>query len=86
VQIAAEELLEQAQTSATRRTAAVSGRAWTAGDGGRLPWPACTRWDDVRLFDEDSVSCGALGRFPSSQLMPLIRQFLGASPPTVSEP
>ena len=33
--------------------------------------------DGVAAFDEIAVAAGALGRFPGSQVMPLIRQFVG---------
>ncbi len=33
--------------------------------------------DPVVAFDEISVAAGVLGRFPGSQVMPLIRQFIG---------
>jgi hypothetical protein len=36
--------------------------------------------DRVATFDEISVAAGALGRFPGSQVMPLIRQFIGLEP------
>ena len=36
--------------------------------------------DCVRDFDEVAVAQGALGRFPGSQVMPLIRSFLAAVP------
>ena len=36
--------------------------------------------DQVVAFDEISVAAGALGRFPGSQVMPLVRQFVGLEP------
>lgn len=36
--------------------------------------------DRVVAFDEISVAAGALGRFPGSQVMPLVRQFVGVEP------
>ncbi len=36
--------------------------------------------DSVREFDEVAAAQGALGRFPGSQVMPLIRSFLSAVP------
>lgn len=43
----------------------------------RAPWPQAVRGDPVRSFDEVSAVRGALGRFPGSQVMPLIKQYAG---------
>ncbi len=43
----------------------------------RAPWPQAVRGDPVRSFDEVSAARGALGRFPGSQVMPLIKQYAG---------
>ena len=36
--------------------------------------------DGVGRFDEVAAAQGALGRFPGSQVMPLVRSFLNAPP------
>ena len=33
--------------------------------------------DDVRTFGESAAATGYLGRFPGSEVMPLIQQFVG---------
>ena len=35
--------------------------------------------DDVTAFGEAAAASGCLGRFPGSQVMPLIQQFLGVA-------
>ena len=39
--------------------------------------PAAVLGDGVAEFSEIAVAAGGLGRFPGSQVMPLIRQFVG---------
>lgn len=39
--------------------------------------PAVVLGDGVQEFSEIAVAAGALGRFPGSGIMPLIRQFVG---------
>lgn len=78
VQVATEELLQQAEGMAARRDAAEAGEeceGLAASKG--LPCPQAVYGDSVRWFDETAAAEGSLGRFPSSELMPLIRQFLG---------
>lgn len=36
--------------------------------------------DNVKRYDELSAASGALGRFPGSEMMPLIKQFAGVTP------
>ena len=47
----------------------------TAGTG----TPPDTAGDNVVLFDEVAAARGALGRFPSSDFMPLVRSLLAAA-------
>lgn len=46
----------------------------------RQPRPAAVLGDEVAVFNEIDAAAGALGRFPGSQVMPLIRQFTGLEP------
>ncbi|KXZ52807.1 hypothetical protein GPECTOR_8g193 [Gonium pectorale] len=68
-----------------RRKSAWAGRPWVAGMPAELfgpwpePWPQAVRGDPVRAFDEVSVARGALGRFPGSQVMPLVKQLAGVA-------
>lgn len=39
--------------------------------------PAAVLGDGVAEFSEIAVAAGALGRFPGSGIMPLVRQFIG---------
>ena len=49
-----------------------------AQQAGAAAGPAAGEWGDgVRRFSEIDAPAGALGRFPGSQVMPLIRQFVG---------
>lgn len=79
VQVATEELLQQAEGMAARRGAAEAGEECEEGLAASkgLPCPQAVYGDGVRWFDETAAAEGSLGRFPSSELMPLIRQFLG---------
>lgn len=45
----------------------------------REPWPAASFCDGVRFYDELSAARGALGRFPGSQAMTVIKRFAGRS-------
>jgi hypothetical protein len=56
-----QQLLQQAQQQAQSSSSRCSGAA-------------C--WDEVVAFDELSAARGSLGRFPGSQVMPLIKDFL----------
>ena len=64
-----------------RRKAAWAGRPWVEGLPAEIfgswtdPWPQAVRGDPVRCFDELSAARGALGRFPGSQVMTLVKQF-----------
>jgi 2,3-bisphosphoglycerate-independent phosphoglycerate mutase len=55
-----------------------AGELWRPGAWGRLPWalPAGGTGDGVAVFDEVSAARGALGRFPASEFMPLVRALL----------
>jgi hypothetical protein len=72
------ELQEQAQKAAERRRE----RQNEQGDGVRMEASAPDKTDGARggdpvvFFDEISAARGALGRFPSSELMPLVQQVL----------
>lgn len=77
-------LLSQAAQQQRRREAAAAGRAF--GEGGaddeglgawRETWPQEVLGDGVCAFDELSAARGGLGRFPGSQVMPLLKQFVG---------
>jgi hypothetical protein len=56
----------------------VSGRSVTGS--WEEAWPQVVLGDGVCSFDELSVARGGLGRFPGSQVMPLIKQFVGVEP------
>ncbi|GLI58706.1 hypothetical protein VaNZ11_000457 [Volvox africanus] len=77
------ELCKQAAFKDARRKAAWAGRPWDPAMPAevfgpwREPWPQAVRGDPVRAFDEVSVARGALGRFPGSQVMGLVKQFAG---------
>ncbi|GIL47029.1 hypothetical protein Vafri_3864 [Volvox africanus] len=77
------ELCKQAAFKDARRKAAWAGRPWDPAMPAevfgpwREPWPQAVRGDPVRAFDEVSVARGALGRFPGSQVMGLVKQFVG---------
>jgi 2,3-bisphosphoglycerate-independent phosphoglycerate mutase len=77
--VEAEALQEQATLARQRREAALEGREWAPGMWGRLPWVVATDGDRVVLFDEVSAAQGALGRFPSSELMTFVRSLLRAA-------
>jgi len=86
-----EALLQQAAQVERRRDAAAAGRPWVgAGEGGGEgegetgvwgawpeAWPQVALGDGVTSFDELSAARGGLGRFPGSQVMGLIKQFVG---------
>lgn len=78
--VPATEVQAQAERAAERRLAVAAGKAWHQGCWGRMQWVRpgtdCCAGDDVALFDEISAARGALGRFPSSELMPLVRALL----------
>ncbi|GIL98398.1 hypothetical protein Vretimale_3768 [Volvox reticuliferus] len=79
------ELCKQAAFKDARRKAAWAGRPWDPAMPAevfgpwREPWPQVVRGDPVRAFDEVSVARGALGRFPGSQVMGLVKQFAGVA-------
>jgi len=79
---AAAELAAQAAQQAARRRACHAGVAFEGAVGPELgawaePWPQATAGDGVRFFDETSAARGALGRFPGSQAMAIIKQACG---------
>jgi len=66
-----------------------AGAALGAGGGGQQgsdvgawaeAWPQAVLGDSVAAFDELSAASGSLGRFPGSQVMPLLKQFAGQTP------
>lgn len=78
------DLLLQARQQAARRAAATSGRPFGDPSGAREDvgswleaWPQALYGDRVGAFDELSAGAGALGRFPGSEVMPLIKRFVG---------
>ncbi|GLC37821.1 hypothetical protein PLESTB_001480100 [Pleodorina starrii] len=79
------ELCKQAAFKDARRKAAWAGRPWDPAMPAELfgpwrePWPQAVRGDPVRAYDEVSVARGALGRFPGSQVMRLVKQFAGVA-------
>ena len=59
--------------------AAMNGGLWLGGGQGEGGVPGCRVFGDgVDRFDEVSSARGALGRFPGSEVMPLLRQFASA--------
>lgn len=78
----ASELLAQAQQQEARREAAAKGRPFI-GVSAELhgpwtePWPQVVAGDGVSSFSELAAARGSLGRFLGSQVMPLIKQFVG---------
>jgi hypothetical protein len=55
------------------------GGTAAAGFGGWAEaWPQAVLWDGVAAFDEISAARGALGRFPGSEVMPLLKRFAAA--------
>ena len=59
--------------------AARSGGLWLGGGQDEGGAPSCRVFGDrVDRFDEVAAARGALGRFPGSEVMPLLRQFAGA--------
>lgn len=76
----------QAQQQDMRRKAAWAGQPWDAMmpaevfGAWRDPWPQAVRGDPVRSFDELSAARGALGRFPGSEVLTLVKQFAGWPP------
>jgi 2,3-bisphosphoglycerate-independent phosphoglycerate mutase len=78
----AADLAAQAAQQAARRRACHAGVAFEGAVGPELgpwaePWPQATAGDGVRFFDETSAARGALGRFPGSQAMTIIKQACG---------
>lgn len=64
--VAEEDLVKQAEDQKARRTGVLGGVGEYEQGG-----------DGVMLFDETAAASGTLGRFPSSELIPLILQVLG---------
>lgn len=78
----ADELRAQAALKEERRRAAAAAEAGTADDdgggAGGVVWPPrLVLGDAVAAFDELSAARGALGRFPGSEAMPLLKRFIG---------
>lgn len=72
-----EELEQQAREQKARREGVLGlGQGRGRGGGGVEPVGEGAGGDEVRLFDEVAAAAGSLGRFPGSELMPLILQVL----------
>ncbi len=54
-----------------------AGRAAAAKSGRDVGRAQRAVWDVVTTYDEVAAARGALGRFPGSEFMPLVRQFCG---------
>uniref|UniRef100_A0A7S3QZE0 Metalloenzyme domain-containing protein n=1 Tax=Dunaliella tertiolecta TaxID=3047 RepID=A0A7S3QZE0_DUNTE len=85
----ASDILKQAIWQDARRKAAWASQPWIPALADILPievfgpykqpWPQAVQGDPVRAFDELSAARGALGRFPGSQAMTVIKQMAGRS-------
>ncbi|MEW5299605.1 MAG: hypothetical protein WDW38_004353 [Sanguina aurantia] len=82
----------QAVMQDARRKACWAGRPWDPQmpaeifGGYREAWPQAVLGDPVRSFDEVSAARGSLGRFPGSQIMPLVKHFIGQTQGPSNEP
>ncbi|KAF5840262.1 2,3-bisphosphoglycerate-independent phosphoglycerate mutase-domain-containing protein [Dunaliella salina] len=85
----ASEILRQAIWQDARRKADTHTHTWIPALADTLPaevfgpykqpWPQAVLGDPVRAFDELSAARGALGRFPGSQAMTVLKQMAGRS-------
>ncbi len=57
-------------------TSTSTSHATRNGNGGIVP-PFLVVGDSVDAYDEIAAACGALGRFPGSQVMGVVRDFTG---------
>ncbi|KAI8467172.1 MAG: 2,3-bisphosphoglycerate-independent phosphoglycerate mutase-domain-containing protein [Monoraphidium minutum] len=85
----AEELLAQAARQDARHAAAAARRPFDGGGGGgggdiggwAEAWPQAVLGDGAAAFDEVSAARGGLGRFPGSEVMPLLKRALPPADP-----
>ncbi len=79
------QLCTQGMYQDARRKASWAGRPWVEGMPSEVfgpwpdPWPQAVRGDPVRSYDELSAARGALGRFSGSEVMTLVKQFVGVT-------